>query len=250
MVTIVGAVYAIIDWKKGHPTSPGPRIDSTPIEPGMSAEEYGSYNMTSTPDPFLPHTRDNGLATNPHGTGFPHLFNEDGRASASTFESRDIAALQPTEPNMSMTSFNGNGRGNGVIVTPPTATDSMPGYPLQNMNTNHSAQAPLGVVVISSGRSEDGRSTYAESTRSARSRDGTRGPTNNHHIPPKPSFRRQDSRLSQRSMNSIHSHKSFSRPGPVQGLYAEGKSANPSQVSMVRENLPPIPQTAEPGVAM
>jgi len=122
-----------------------------------------------------------------------------------------------------------NGRGTGVIVTPPAMTDNMPGYPLQNISTNHSTRSPLGVVMISSGKSEDGRSTYAESSRSAGSRDGVPPLTGNQHLPPLPPFSRQDSRLSQRSMNSIHSQKSFSRPGPVPGVVPQERSGDLSQ---------------------
>lgn len=213
IVTAVSAIYAIIDWKKGHPAA---KNEGTTPSASVSAEDYENHNMTSTPGPFLLPTHGNDtLPTPPNGRSFSHLFSEDGRASASTFESRDILAMQPTEPNMSMTSFNGNGRGNGVIVTPPAMTDNVSGYPLQNINTNHSTQSPLGVVMISSGKSEDGKSTSAESSRSA---SGARPSTGNQHLPPHPPFSRQDSHLSQKSMNSIHSQKTFSRPGPVQGV--------------------------------
>jgi len=234
VVTVVSAVYAIIDWKKGHPASKdGLRATST--TPSFSPEDFANHHMTSTPDPFLPHRHGQETFTPippPNG-----LLNDGGRASASTFDSRDITALQPTEPYLSTTNFTG---GNGVIVSPPTTTmDTVPGYALQNINTNLSNQAPLGVVMIGSGKGEDGRSTYAESTRSARSRDG-RPSMSNQHLPPQAPFGRQNSRLSQRSMNSIHSQKSFSGPGAVQGQNARG----------TRENMPPIMQIPEPGVAM
>jgi len=243
VVTIVSAIYAIIDWKKGHP-APGAKIEGTTTPASVSAEDYGNHNMTSTPDPFLqPMHGNDTLPAHPNGRSFSHLFSEDSRASASTFDSRDILAMQPTEPNMSMISFHGNGRGTGVIVTPSAMTGNMPGYPLQNINTTHSTQSPLGVVMISSGKSEDGRSIYAESSRS---KDGARPSTNNQHLPPHPPFSRQDSRLSQRSMNSLHSQKSFSRPGPVHGVLAQGRLGDPSQASVNKENT----DSKELGMAM
>ncbi|KAF8432845.1 hypothetical protein BGX38DRAFT_1146323 [Terfezia claveryi] len=237
IVTIVSAIYAIIDWKNCHPAPPGAKIEGVTTVASISAEDYGNDNMTSTPDPFLPPTHGNDtLPALPNSRSFSHVLSEDGRASASTFDSRDILAMQPTEPNISTISFNGNGRGTGIIVTSPKMTDNVPGYPLQNINTNHSTQSPLGVVMISSGKSDDGRSTYAESARSARSRDGAPPSTSNQHLPSHLSFSRQDSHLSQRSMNSIHSQKSFSRPNPVYEGLEQGRSGYPSQACINREN--------------
>lgn len=248
IVTIVGAVYAIIGWKKGHPTPPSAETEGTTTVASISAEDYGNHNMTSTPDPFLPvkHGNDT-LPTHPNDESFSHAFSEDGRASASTFDSRDIAAMLPTEPNMSTISFNGNGRGTGVIVSPLAMTDNIPEYPLQSINTNHSTQSPLGVVVISGGKSEDGRSTYAES---ARSRDGAQPSTSNQHLPPHTPFKRQDSRLSQRSMNSIHSQRSFSSPGPVQGVLAQEGSEDSSSAAINKEIPVSKLENVEPRVAM
>ncbi|KAF8422574.1 hypothetical protein EV426DRAFT_174782 [Tirmania nivea] len=111
IVTIVSAIYAIIDWKKGHAAPSGAKIEGAAVAASLSAEDYGNHNMTSTPDPFLPPTHGNGmLPTHPSGRSFSHVFSEDGRVSASTFDSRDITAMQPTEPNMSTTNFNGNGQ--------------------------------------------------------------------------------------------------------------------------------------------
>jgi len=200
--------------------------------------------MTSTPDPFLPavHGNDN-LPTHP----ISHVFGEDGRASASTFDSRDIAAMRPTEPNMSTTSFNGNRRGTGVIVTSPVITDNLSGYPLQNINTNLSAQSPVGIVMASSGKCEDGRSTYAESSRS---RERAQALASNQYVPPQPAFSRQASKLSQRSTNSIHSQGSFSRRGPTQEAYTQERWGNPSQLSATMETTVSKPENVELGKAM
>lgn len=250
IVTAVSAIYAIIDWKKGHPAPSGAKIEGSTPTASVSAEDYENHNMNSTPDPFLPPTHGNDtLPTHPNGRSFSHVFGEDGRASASTFDSRDILAMQPTEPNMSTTNFDGNGRGTGVIITPPAMTDNMSGYPLQNIHTNHSTQSPLGVVMISSGKSEDVKSTYAESSHSA-SGDGTRPSTSNQHSPLYPPFRRQDSRLSQKSVNNIRSQQLFSRPGPAQGMFVQGRSGDPSQTSVNRENLVSKMEYVEPGMVV
>ena len=55
-------------------------------------------------------------------------------------DSRDIIALQPTEPNMSITSFNTDGQHTGVISTAPEAIGQTPDYPLQNIITTRSNQ--------------------------------------------------------------------------------------------------------------
>ena len=272
---VVSAVFAIIDWKKGHPNKQvTPTNDSSRgASVIMNPDEYHHPHISSTPDPFLQQQHGIDLPTTvPGERNFSHIFSEGdgGRASTATFESRDMTTMMPTEPNVSTTNFNGGG--NGVIVSPHIGMEDTvgyplghvatnrsnqaplgdySGYPLQPAATNHSNQVPLGVVMIGGGgRSEDGRSTYADSVRSARSRDGTpRFPTSsNQHLPnPSAPFRRQDSHLSQRSMNSVHSQRSFSRPGPVQPVPGLYQRTNPSQVSVNRQ---PQQASVEPGVAM
>jgi len=235
-VTIVSGVYAIIDWKKGHPNSPPMEPIGCPGASSILPEEYGNHNMTSTPDPFLPPNHDNEVL--PSGP-FTHTFDADGRASASTFDSRNIGALQPTEPNMSITSFDPNGQSAGVFVTPASGMSNFPGYPLQNVSTSHSAQSPQGVVMISSGKSEDGRS-HTGSVRSARSRDGMQPLSN---IPTQGRFGRQDSHL---SLKSVSSTRPYNIPSPTPSAHIE---EGPSIAGMVMENAPPIPQDREPGFA-
>lgn len=221
VVTIVSAVYALMDWKKGHPNSTGTASIGGPVPSSISPDDYANHNMTSTPDPFLPTSHGNEtlpLELDGERTA-RHMFSVDGRPSTSTLDSRDITALQPTEPKMSMTSFNTDGQDTGVAAT---ASD----YPLQVITTR-SYQAPPGVA-ISEG--ED-----------ARIRDGGRLPPNQQPFA-HTFFGTQDSSMSQRGVNSIHSNY---RPGP--GLYMQG-SGNYSQGSLNRTNLPPITQDTGSGM--
>ena len=216
--------------------------------------------------------------------GYSHVLADDGhRTSMATTDSRDISGLPPTEPNMSMTNFNTSGGGGGMVYTSPV--NDIVGYPLMEVSSYRSNQnvqppehpgSPLmhtqsnqshsvgqqqalglsgsGVVGIGGPRTEDGRSMYADSYRSGRSRDGQQPPAlpqqfQQHPSPFPPAFRRQDSHLSQRSATSLQSHRSFTKqPTPHQQVMYADTGASGSQrgfqpeYSSPPQQHPPSPQ--------